>query len=88
MNRAIKNALKKRVGSYSASTVAAIQSLPAELPAGELMEIKRHQFIKAAREATAVYHSLNGYEDAQGAFFSVMKREGFDVLVWLGESQP
>ena len=90
MRKAIKTALGKRVlgkrtGSYSAATVAAIQLLPAELLAEESMGTKRAAFIKAAIESVAVYHSLNGYADSQGAFFSVMKREGYDVLKWLGE---
>ena len=99
MRKAIKSALGKKVRPAASPRANAIRaaaardtesraSLAEELLAEEPMETKRAAFIKAAIESVAVYHSLNDYADSQGAFFSVMKREGFDVLAWLGESQP
>ena len=81
-SKAMENALKKRVAPEQRPSAAEEQL------AAEPMETKRAAFIKAAIESVAVYHSLNGYADSQGAFFSVMKREGFDVLAWLREPQP
>ena len=88
MRKAIKGALQKRLKSYRPRPVTDGQSPAEELLAAEPMETQRAAFIKAAIESVAVYHSLNGYADSQGAFFSVMKREGYDVLKWLADELP
>jgi hypothetical protein len=99
MRKAIRGALGKRAGPSKPRPVTAgdfygrivaTVSPPSPSPAEELlsaepMEVQRAAFIKAAIESVAVYHSLNGYADSQSAFFSVMKREGYDVLKWLAE---